>query len=65
MGRRPRRAFRHAIARPWTSTTERTTRDPGRPGVRVGRYVHPRQGLTQTSALAGGSQEAGFVTTGG
>jgi hypothetical protein len=39
-------AFQGAIARLWaTSTSERTTRDVGQPGVRLRMYTDLRQGL--------------------
>ncbi|RPF39123.1 hypothetical protein EDD92_9323 [Streptomyces sp. TLI_185] len=44
-------AFQAAIARIWgTSTAERTTRDPGRPGVRLRLYTDLRQVLEDGSS---------------
>ncbi|GHE51326.1 DUF6207 family protein [Streptomyces capitiformicae] len=44
-------AFQAAIARIWgTSTAERTTRDPGQPGVRLRMYTDLRQALVETSS---------------
>jgi hypothetical protein len=41
-------AFQEAIARTWgTSTAERTTRDPGQPGVRLRMYTDLRQVLEE------------------
>ncbi|TVZ90522.1 DUF6207 family protein [Streptomyces sp. BK340] len=43
-------AFQASIARTWgTATAERTTRDPGQPGVRLRMYTDLRQVLKQTS----------------
>jgi hypothetical protein len=43
-------AFQEAIARTWgTSTAERTTRDPGQPGVRLRMYTDLRQVLEEAS----------------
>ncbi|MFI6663179.1 DUF6207 family protein [Streptomyces sp. NPDC050523] len=44
-------AFQAAIARTWgTSTAERTTRDPGQPGVRLRMYTDLRQVLEEASS---------------
>ncbi|MFI9248008.1 DUF6207 family protein [Streptomyces sp. NPDC053086] len=44
-------AFQEAIARTWgTSTAERTTRDPGQPGVRLRMYTDLRQVLEEASS---------------
>ncbi|MDQ1042006.1 hypothetical protein QFZ76_000242 [Streptomyces sp. V4I2] len=41
-------AFRDVIAQMWaTSTDDRTTRDPGRPGVRLRLYTDLQQVSTQ------------------
>nr|WP_229841662.1 DUF6207 family protein [Streptomyces brasiliensis] len=44
-------AFQAAIARTWgTATAERTTRDPGQPGVRLRMYTDMRQVLEEATA---------------
>jgi hypothetical protein len=44
-------AFQEAIARTWgASTAERTTRDPGQPGVRLRMYTDLRQVLEEASS---------------
>ncbi|MFJ9893664.1 DUF6207 family protein [Streptomyces sp. NPDC091280] len=44
-------AFQTAIARTWgTSTAERTTRDPGQPGVRLRMYTDLRQILDEEAS---------------
>jgi hypothetical protein len=44
-------AFQEAVARTWgTATAERTTRDPGQPGVRLRLYADLRQALSQPLA---------------
>ncbi|MEW2573278.1 DUF6207 family protein [Streptomyces sp. NPDC047070] len=61
-------AFQDAIARTWAATVDRTTRDPGQPGVRVRMYVDLRQPLPPPSpeqTLTSGTQEAWPATTGG
>ncbi|BAC67910.1 hypothetical protein Save01_05655 [Streptomyces avermitilis] len=43
-------AFQNAIAQTWaTSTADRTTQDPGQPGVRLRLYADLRQVLAPTS----------------
>lgn len=40
-------AFQDAVARTWgTAAAERTTRDPGQPGVRIRLYTDLREALT-------------------
>ncbi|WP_247706345.1 DUF6207 family protein [Streptomyces liliiviolaceus] len=59
-------AFQDAIARTWAATVDRTTRDPGQPGVRVRMYVDLRQPLpSPEQALTSGRQEAWPAATGG
>ncbi|MFI1415624.1 DUF6207 family protein [Streptomyces sp. NPDC020707] len=60
-------AFQNAIARTWAATVDRTTHDPGQPGVRLRMYVDLRQPLTHASpeqALAGDTQKVWSATTG-
>ncbi|MBC2864484.1 hypothetical protein H1R13_05580 [Streptomyces mexicanus] len=45
-------AFQNALAARWaTATVERTTRDPGEPGVRLRCYLDLRQALPDGHAL--------------
>ncbi|MDQ1041966.1 hypothetical protein QFZ76_000202 [Streptomyces sp. V4I2] len=49
-------AFRDVIAQMWaTSTDDRTTRDPGRPGVRLRVYADLRQALPRPDTAEGES----------
>ncbi|MEU9397605.1 DUF6207 family protein [Streptomyces sp. NPDC048324] len=44
-------AFQDAIAQMWAmATAERTTRDPGQPGVRIRMYSGLRQVIEETSS---------------
>ncbi|MFD7408405.1 DUF6207 family protein [Streptomyces sp. NPDC059866] len=55
-------AFQAAIARTWgTSTAERTTRDAGRPGMRLRMYTDLRQVLEEASSS---ERAAGEVAAG-
>ncbi|WP_307680625.1 DUF6207 family protein [Streptomyces sp. V4I2] len=45
--------FQSALARTWATAIDRTTRDPGQPGVRVRMYVDLRQGLAETLRRSG------------